>query len=72
MARLHESLLCMILFLSIEAEGDFACKLLGNFGLPSIFKQGDVMLGGIFPVFNKEENRNVSFKKEPHGGNCVR
>ncbi|XP_061072475.1 extracellular calcium-sensing receptor-like [Conger conger] len=30
------------------------------------------MLGGIFPVFNKEENRNVSFQKEPHGGNCVR
>ncbi|XP_061072478.1 extracellular calcium-sensing receptor-like [Conger conger] len=29
------------------------------------------MLGAIFPVFNKEESRNVSFQKEPHGGNCV-
>ncbi|XP_064158762.1 extracellular calcium-sensing receptor-like [Anguilla rostrata] len=61
----------MILFLKIVAEGDFACKLLGNFGMPSIFKQGDIMLGAIFPLFNKEESLNVVFQKEPHGGNCV-
>ncbi|XP_036392203.1 extracellular calcium-sensing receptor-like [Megalops cyprinoides] len=29
------------------------------------------MLGGIFPVFNKEESRNVSFQTEPPGANCI-
>uniref|UniRef100_A0A667X373 Olfactory receptor C family, n1 n=1 Tax=Myripristis murdjan TaxID=586833 RepID=A0A667X373_9TELE len=29
-------------------------KLLGRFDMPSLFKQGDVMIGGIFPIFNKQ------------------
>uniref|UniRef100_A0A671U4L0 G-protein coupled receptors family 3 profile domain-containing protein n=1 Tax=Sparus aurata TaxID=8175 RepID=A0A671U4L0_SPAAU len=30
------------------------CELLGRFNMPSLFKQGDIMIGGIFPVFNKD------------------
>uniref|UniRef100_A0A3Q2PSZ2 Extracellular calcium-sensing receptor-like n=1 Tax=Fundulus heteroclitus TaxID=8078 RepID=A0A3Q2PSZ2_FUNHE len=30
------------------------CELLGKFDMPSLFKKGDIMIGGIFPVFNKD------------------
>uniref|UniRef100_A0A667Z0Y8 Olfactory receptor C family, n1 n=1 Tax=Myripristis murdjan TaxID=586833 RepID=A0A667Z0Y8_9TELE len=39
-----------ILFLK-TASG---CELLGRFEMPSFLKQGDVMIGGIFPIFNKQ------------------
>ncbi|XP_041734939.1 extracellular calcium-sensing receptor [Coregonus clupeaformis] len=49
----------------------FACELLGRFDMPSLFKAGDVMIGGIFPVFNKQENSNTSFVKEPAEVKCA-
>uniref|UniRef100_A0A8D0ABP9 Olfactory receptor C family, n1 n=1 Tax=Sander lucioperca TaxID=283035 RepID=A0A8D0ABP9_SANLU len=30
------------------------CELFSRFDMPSLFKHGDIMIGGIFPVFNKE------------------
>uniref|UniRef100_A0A4W5KDD0 Olfactory receptor C family, n1 n=1 Tax=Hucho hucho TaxID=62062 RepID=A0A4W5KDD0_9TELE len=49
----------------------FACELLGRFDMPSLFKAGDVMIGGIFPVFNKQEDSNASFAKEPAEVKCA-
>lgn len=48
------------------------CELSGNFHMPSLFKQGDIMIGGIFPVFNKEVSSNTStFAMEPPGVKCA-
>ncbi|XP_071352511.1 extracellular calcium-sensing receptor-like [Trachinotus anak] len=39
--------------------------------MPSLFKQGDIMIGGIFPVFNKEISSTSRFQKEPPGVKCA-
>ncbi|KAM9318696.1 extracellular calcium-sensing receptor-like [Pholidichthys leucotaenia] len=39
--------------------------------MPSLFKQGDIMIGGIFPVFNKEINSISTFNMEPSGVKCA-
>ncbi|XP_041656780.1 extracellular calcium-sensing receptor-like [Cheilinus undulatus] len=39
--------------------------------MPSLFKQGDIMIGGIFPVFNKEVGSASTFKSKPPGVKCV-
>uniref|UniRef100_A0AAQ6ABK4 Olfactory receptor C family, n1 n=1 Tax=Amphiprion ocellaris TaxID=80972 RepID=A0AAQ6ABK4_AMPOC len=31
------------------------CELFGRFDMPSLFHPGEIMIGGIFPVFNKEQ-----------------
>uniref|UniRef100_A0A3P8RXC0 Olfactory receptor C family, n1 n=1 Tax=Amphiprion percula TaxID=161767 RepID=A0A3P8RXC0_AMPPE len=33
------------------------CELFGRFDMPSLFHHGDIMIGGIFPVFNKEQQQ---------------
>jgi len=38
--------------------------------MQSLFKEGDIMVGGIFPVFNKEISSIVTFEKEPPGVIC--
>ncbi|XP_070762575.1 extracellular calcium-sensing receptor-like [Enoplosus armatus] len=39
--------------------------------MPSLFKQGDIMIGGIFPVFNKEISSTSTFEREPPGAKCA-
>ncbi|XP_037533758.1 extracellular calcium-sensing receptor-like [Nematolebias whitei] len=39
--------------------------------MPSVFKQGDIMIGGIFPVFNKELGITSTFESEPPGVVCA-
>ncbi|XP_041850958.1 extracellular calcium-sensing receptor-like [Melanotaenia boesemani] len=39
--------------------------------MPSLVKKGDIMIGGIFPVFNKEITSTVSFQKKPPGVMCA-
>lgn len=48
------------------------CELLGRFNMPSLFKQGDIMIGGIFPVFNKDISSTWTFEGEPPGVKCAR
>uniref|UniRef100_A0A3Q3MGU6 Olfactory receptor C family, n1 n=1 Tax=Mastacembelus armatus TaxID=205130 RepID=A0A3Q3MGU6_9TELE len=48
-----------------------SCELFGRFHMPSLFKQGDIMIGGIFPVFNKEISNTYTFEKEPPGVKCA-
>ncbi|KAM9358868.1 extracellular calcium-sensing receptor-like [Symphorus nematophorus] len=41
--------------------------------MPSLFKQGDIMIGGIFPVFNKDISSISSmFESKPPGVKCAR
>ncbi len=47
------------------------CELFGRFGMPSLFKQGDIMIGGIFPVFNREISSTFTFESEPPGVKCA-
>lgn len=48
-----------------------ACELHGKFDMPSLLKEGDIMIGGIFPIFNKEISNTYTFKTEPLGVNCA-
>ncbi|CAI5693481.1 unnamed protein product [Oreochromis niloticus] len=38
--------------------------------MPSLFKEGDIMIGGIFPIFNKEIISTSVFDKEPPKVQC--
>uniref|UniRef100_A0A3P9KA25 Extracellular calcium-sensing receptor-like n=1 Tax=Oryzias latipes TaxID=8090 RepID=A0A3P9KA25_ORYLA len=38
--------------------------------MPSLSKPGDIMIGGIFPIFNKEISNTVMFEREPLGTVC--
>lgn len=47
------------------------CEVLGRFDMPSLFRQGDIMIGGIFPVFNKEIITTFEFENKPAGVMCT-
>uniref|UniRef100_A0A3Q3B4T2 Olfactory receptor C family, n1 n=1 Tax=Kryptolebias marmoratus TaxID=37003 RepID=A0A3Q3B4T2_KRYMA len=47
------------------------CELLGKFNMPSLSKEGDIMIGGIFPVFNKEVSSTATFEREPNEVICA-
>uniref|UniRef100_A0A665T223 G-protein coupled receptors family 3 profile domain-containing protein n=1 Tax=Echeneis naucrates TaxID=173247 RepID=A0A665T223_ECHNA len=47
------------------------CCLFGRFDMPSLYKQGDIMIGGIFPVLNKEISSTSTYETEPHGVKCA-
>lgn len=57
---------CLILFAPIG----FACQLLDKFDMPEMFKEGDIMIGGIFPIFNKQENIMASYENKPPKAEC--
>lgn len=48
------------------------CELLSRFDMPSLFRQGDIMIGGIFPVFNKDISSTSTFESKPQGAQCSR
>ncbi|XP_044059732.1 extracellular calcium-sensing receptor-like [Siniperca chuatsi] len=57
---------------SRDAQTVCGCELLGRFDMPSLFKQGDIMIGGIFPVFNKDISSTSTFESKPPGAKCAR
>lgn len=59
--------LCWLLFAPVA----FACQLLGKFDMRDMFKEGDIMIGGIFPIFNKQENIFHSFDNKPSKAACT-
>lgn len=58
--------MCLIFFTPVG----FACQLLGKFDMRDMFKEGDIMIGGIFPIFNKQENILASFEKNSTKVEC--
>lgn len=48
----------------------YGCEVTGKFDMPYMFKRGDIMIGGIFPVFNKEISTTTTFVKEPLEAIC--
>uniref|UniRef100_A0A8C5HP31 Extracellular calcium-sensing receptor-like n=1 Tax=Gouania willdenowi TaxID=441366 RepID=A0A8C5HP31_GOUWI len=49
----------------LDTNAESGCELFGRFEMPSLFKEGRIMIGGIFPVFNKEIATTSSFVREP-------
>ncbi|XP_048398124.1 extracellular calcium-sensing receptor-like [Stegostoma tigrinum] len=47
------------------------CKLLGEFYLPGLYEDGDIIIGGIFPIYNKELEINNSFTTQPPSSECA-
>lgn len=46
------------------------CKLLAKFEVRNILKEGDIMIGGIFPVYSRQENILFSFDNKPPMAEC--
>jgi len=67
MGSFHILLFCSLLFVNTGST----CQLLSKFEMPSIFKAGDIMIGGIFPIFNKQENVNAYFERKMQRINCT-
>lgn len=61
-------LFSLVLYLSV-APG---CKRIGKFDMPGWFKQGDIVIGGIFPVYNREVVSIFNYEKKPTSVNCDR
>uniref|UniRef100_A0A3P8VXR5 G-protein coupled receptors family 3 profile domain-containing protein n=1 Tax=Cynoglossus semilaevis TaxID=244447 RepID=A0A3P8VXR5_CYNSE len=61
-------LFSLVLYLSV-APG---CKRIGKFDVPGWFKQGDIVIGGIFPVYNREVVSIFNYEKKPTSVNCDR
>uniref|UniRef100_A0A3P8PND1 G-protein coupled receptors family 3 profile domain-containing protein n=1 Tax=Astatotilapia calliptera TaxID=8154 RepID=A0A3P8PND1_ASTCA len=53
----------IILFLCILTMNT-GCEPFGRFDVPSFFKEGDIMIGGIFPILIKEILSTSTFDKE--------
>ncbi|XP_068593589.1 extracellular calcium-sensing receptor [Cebidichthys violaceus] len=69
---MHELQRAIILSLFVLCPStDSGCELFRKFDMPSLFKQGDVMIGGIFPVFNKEIISTPTFESEPPRVKCA-
>ncbi|XP_062329927.1 extracellular calcium-sensing receptor [Osmerus eperlanus] len=47
------------------------CEVLGKFNMQRLFKPGDITIGGIFPVSNKQEQSNMSYMGKPPDVRCV-
>uniref|UniRef100_A0A672GAF9 G-protein coupled receptors family 3 profile domain-containing protein n=1 Tax=Salarias fasciatus TaxID=181472 RepID=A0A672GAF9_SALFA len=61
-----------VVFLSVlHLNAVTGCVMLGRFDMPSLFKEGEIMIGGIFPVLNKEIGSISTFQQEPRGVNCA-
>lgn len=60
-------LLCLSV---IYLDTILGCESFGRFNMPSLFKQGDIMIGGIFPVFIKEIISSSTYEKEPPEVKC--
>ncbi|CAB1437902.1 unnamed protein product [Pleuronectes platessa] len=58
---------CVALYLSPVS----GCELFARFDMPCLFKQGDIMIGGIFPVSIKEIVGTYTFEKEPPAVKCA-
>lgn len=66
MGKLNTMHLCFLLCTQICS----ACELLEQFEMRDMFKEGNIMIGGIFPIFNKQENVFASFKTKPLKPEC--
>ncbi|KAL3991807.1 hypothetical protein ACER0C_011432 [Sarotherodon galilaeus] len=61
----------ILLFLCVLSINTVSgCELFGRFDMPSLFKEGDIMIGGIFPILNKEILSTSTFDKEPPKVQC--
>uniref|UniRef100_A0A4W4G1T3 G-protein coupled receptors family 3 profile domain-containing protein n=1 Tax=Electrophorus electricus TaxID=8005 RepID=A0A4W4G1T3_ELEEL len=66
MGKLNIIHLCFLLCTKMGC----ACELQHKFEMRDMYKEGHIMIGGIFPIFNKQEDMLVSFEKEPHNAEC--
>uniref|UniRef100_A0AAX7V1Z4 G-protein coupled receptors family 3 profile domain-containing protein n=1 Tax=Astatotilapia calliptera TaxID=8154 RepID=A0AAX7V1Z4_ASTCA len=56
----------ILLFLCVLSTNTVSgCELFGRFDMPSLFKEGDIMIGGIFPILIKQILSTSTFDKEP-------
>uniref|UniRef100_W5M2W9 Receptor ligand binding region domain-containing protein n=1 Tax=Lepisosteus oculatus TaxID=7918 RepID=W5M2W9_LEPOC len=60
-----------MLSFSFQLNADSTCRMLEKFGSTGLFKDGNLLIAGVFPVFTTEEDIYVSFKTQPQKAKCV-
>ncbi|XP_055370249.1 extracellular calcium-sensing receptor-like [Betta splendens] len=66
MERRRSGIFVILLCLSVLClNTTFACEYFGNAKMPSLFKEGDIMVGGIFPVFFNEVINISTYETKP-------
>uniref|UniRef100_A0A3Q1J627 Olfactory receptor C family, n1 n=1 Tax=Anabas testudineus TaxID=64144 RepID=A0A3Q1J627_ANATE len=66
MQRKHsESYIIFLCFSALNLNTVCGYERFGSFTMPSLFKQGDIMIGGIFPVFLKEIFNISTYERKP-------
>uniref|UniRef100_A0A8C4TG43 Extracellular calcium-sensing receptor-like n=1 Tax=Erpetoichthys calabaricus TaxID=27687 RepID=A0A8C4TG43_ERPCA len=67
-------ILCVVLILELSASVaaliKMTCKILETFDLHGLYKKGDIMLGGIFPVQYLSIPPELSFTSKPNKWKC--
>ena len=59
--------LCFIFWL----KAALACELIDSFDMSTLFQKGDVMIGGIFPILNKQISIMPTFERKPLNVKCA-
>uniref|UniRef100_A0A3Q1IY95 Olfactory receptor C family, n1 n=1 Tax=Anabas testudineus TaxID=64144 RepID=A0A3Q1IY95_ANATE len=71
MQRKHsESYIIFLCFSALNLNTVCGYERFGSFTMPSLFKQGDIMIGGIFPVFLKEIFNISTYERKPPEVRC--
>ncbi|XP_069053376.1 extracellular calcium-sensing receptor-like [Lepisosteus oculatus] len=55
---------------SFQVDGDLTCRIMGKDAMSGLFKDGDLVIGGVFPVFGGVEQIRTLFKTEPPKAKC--
>ncbi|XP_069053767.1 extracellular calcium-sensing receptor-like [Lepisosteus oculatus] len=61
----------LMLFHSFQVDGDLSCRSLGKYTMSGLFKNGELVIGGVFPVFGTHEDSHTLFNAEPPTTKCV-
>ncbi|XP_069053557.1 extracellular calcium-sensing receptor-like [Lepisosteus oculatus] len=61
----------LMLFHSIQVDGDLTCRILGKYTMSGLFKNGELVIGGVFPVFATLEDSHTLSDTEPPTRKCV-
>nr|XP_015216148.1 PREDICTED: vomeronasal type-2 receptor 1-like [Lepisosteus oculatus] len=53
-----------------QADGDLTCRILGKNTMSGLSKDGDLVIGGVFPVFGTLEDTGTLFTTAPQKAKC--
>lgn len=68
----HFVMLFIILLLSHSLAKGEKCLILANLANPLLYKDGDVIIGAVFPIHRGTQMRSLEYTEKPQALNCIR